>query len=659
MGVAFNDYPHIFSPVKIGPVELKNRIVFSPAVSAHASLIEGEVTDGLVEFVGAQARSGVGMVTIGASPVDFDHGRDFIGCLSIRRDEDIFPLKRLTDEIHRYGAKASCEMIHAGRIARNPTGDPNWANWVPSITEDIEREMSIRGNKFVEINKEQMEEVKLHFAQAAMRLKAANFDCCMIHGAHGNLVSAFLSPRFNQRTDEYGGSLENRMRFPLEVAKAVREAVGPDFGIEYRISSYEYAENSPTVDDVAAFLMKAQEYIDVVNLSAGLICDLEKVAFMMPGYPIDRCLNVERTAYIRSKLDIPVIAVGNIPDIPTAEKILAEGKADIIAMARNILADMDYVNKAYRNEVDDIRTCLHCNLCVTTPGMGGPVRCAVNPQAGRELKYRDIAPAPVAKKVMIVGGGIAGLQAAQIARKRGHEVVLYEKADRLGGRMHEASAMWCKDYFRKYLDWDIRKVEESGATIKLGKAATPADVEAEAPDALIIAIGAEHIKPPIPGLDGPNVIDITQADLRQVPIGKRVVFCGAGASSTEAAIDLARDGHDVTMLDMLAPQQLLRDLAIEIASALRMHMRDLDVGLIGQAKVTQVGEGFVEYETADGAIERIEADTVVSSFGLKPDLAAVAELQGIVRDTYVVGDARQARNIFWANRDAFDVAVEL
>ena len=290
--VDFNDYPHVFSPVKIRNIELKNRLVFSPVVSGHAGVANGEVTEALVKFLGAQARSGVGMVTIGASPVDQGRARDFYGSLSVCRDTDVPGLHRLVEEVHRYGAAISCEILHAGRIAQ-PGALAGRKAWVPWLAPDMDP------NAFEEINEAQMDEVIGEFQAAAVRLRDAGFDMVMIHGAHGNLVSAFLSPATNQRTDAYGGSPENRMRFPLKLVRKVREAVGDDMAIDFRISQNEYVDGGIELEDVIAFLQAASPYIDDAHLSGGWIFDPVYVKYMMPGYPQDRCLNIPRTVVSR------------------------------------------------------------------------------------------------------------------------------------------------------------------------------------------------------------------------------------------------------------------------------------------------------------------------------------------------------------------------
>ena len=575
---SFNDFPHIFTPIKIRNIELKNRLVFSPVVSGHAGVVDGQVTEALVQFLGAQARSGVGMVTIGASPVDQGRARDFFGSLSVCKDEDIPGLHRLVEEVHRYGAAISCEILHAGRIAQ-PNALAGRKAWVPWLTPDMDPDL------FEEIAEEQMDEVIDLFCKAAVRLRDAGFDMVLIHGAHGNLVSAFFSPLTNQRTDEYGGSFENRMRFPLRLVKAVREAVGDNMAIDFRISQNEYADE----------------------------CDL--------GHQYD-----------------PV---------------------DLIAFARNILADMDLVNKAYRGEEDTIRPCLRCIECASRPAVGGGVRCSVNPQLGRELYYREVPEARVKKKVVVIGGGPAGMMAAQTAVKRGHDVVLFERDKELGGRLKEASVLFCKEpYHKRYLAWDRRETLGCGADIRLGVEATPDLVMAENPDEVIVAIGGEHICPPIPGANGDNVITVTEADLGLAPIGKRVVIVGGGFSALECGIQLAYEGHAVTAIDVQPEDKLWREVMNELRSGL-IELRDrYGVQLVDEAMVKEIREGSVVY-TRGGEDFEIPADTVVMACGLRPNKELVGQFVEMMPQVTVVGDARQTGNIFSANMSAFDAAVEL
>ncbi len=280
------------------------------------------------------------------------------------------------------------------------------------------------------------------------------------------------------------------MRFPLEVLEACREEVGRDFNLEMRLSGDERVPGGVSLEERIEFLNAATPYIDLVNISTGGFMNPLALAYTHPGYHLPHMLNVETAAKIKQGITIPVSVVGGITTIEEAEEILASGKADIVAMAKALIADQDLVTKAKRGKADEIRPCLRCLECMHGP-FGAPLRCAVNPQAGRELKYREIPMARKKKRVLVIGGGPAGMTAARTACERGHDVTLWEKSDKLGGRLYEAASMPQKDTFRSYIDWAIRATNKSGAEIVLGKEATPDAVAAEAPDAVIVAVGAE------------------------------------------------------------------------------------------------------------------------------------------------------------------------
>jgi NADPH-dependent 2,4-dienoyl-CoA reductase/sulfur reductase-like enzyme len=387
---------------------------------------------------------------------------------------------------------------------------------------------------------------------------------------------------------------------------------------------------------------------------------------MMPSYTEPRNLNRERTAIIHDQLEIPVITVGNITTMEMAEDILASGDADVVAMARSYLADPEFIKKAYRGEPELIRPCLRCIECAARPGFGGGVRCSVNPQCGRETKYGTLPPIETKKKVMVVGGGPAGMQAAQIASKRGHDVTIYEKSDKLGGRLWEASVLFKKeDTHRKYLWWDIAETERLGVKVRLNTEVTPEFAAAEAPDVIINASGGVHITPPIPGIDGEQVVSVTDADLGRVELGEKVVVMGGGISGLECAIQLAHDGHQVTLIDSLLMDNLWREVMNELRSGLIEQMEWHNVTLVDGATITALEPGVLHYVKADGAGEggtiegTLAADSFVASFGITRDKAFNQAIREVIPEVHVVGDAREPNNIFWANMDGFNVAVEL
>jgi 2,4-dienoyl-CoA reductase-like NADH-dependent reductase (Old Yellow Enzyme family)/thioredoxin reductase len=650
---SFNRFPHVFSPIQVGPVRLKNRIVFAPLVSAHAQSGTGAITDGTVAFVAAQARGGAALITLGSTPVDFERARDFWTDISAVKDADVPMLARVAEAAHRYQAKISAELLHAGRVA-NPESLEGRKAYVASLLPGMDPD------RFEEMDERQIDEVIESFCRAGARLKRAGFDMILVHGAHGNLVSSFFSPVANHRTDRYGGSLENRMRFTLTLLRRLRETVGPKMGLELRISVHEYVEGCPTLEETTAFLLRAQEYLDGVHFSGGSIYSNTSGKYAEPSYLDERNQNVERAAAIRRHLSMPVTVVGNIPGIEAAEEIVASGKADLVAMARNLIADMDLPNKAYRGQVEDIRPCLHCNFCSTFSMRGVEIRCAVNPLVGQEHLVGRVVKADVAKKVMIVGGGPAGMTAAQTAAQRGHDVVLYEAGDRLGGRLHEASAAKPKDYYRRYVDWTVRRTMQSGARVVLGVEVTPELVEREAPDALVVAAGAHHVVPPIAGVGQAHVITVSDADLRAEPVGRRVVLIGGGLSGTECAIDLAQEGREVTIVDQLAADDLLNEVFMTIKTTLQERIADSHVVCLYRAAAERITPDSVLVRDLDtGATSEIACDTVVLAVGLRPDEERVRLISDIIPETYQVGDCREVGDIFTANHEAFFMAMEI
>jgi len=431
-------------------------------------------------------------------------------------------------------------------------------------------------------------------------------------------------------------------------------------GIELRISVHEYVDGCPTIEETTAFLVRAQEYLDGVHFSGGSIYSDSAGKYAEPSYMDARNQNVERAAAIRPHLSIPVTVVGNIPGIDDAEEIVRSGKADIVAMARNLIADMDLPTKAYRGLAEDIRPCLHCNFCSTFAIRGAELRCTVNPMVGQEHTLRRIEKADVKKKVMIAGGGPAGMTAAQTAARRGHDVVLFEAGEKLGGRLFEASAAKPKDYYRRYLDWTVRQTLRSGADVRLGVEVTPELVRKEAPDALILAVGAHHVVPPIAGAEQAHVIDVSQADLRAKPIGKKVAVIGGGLSGTECAIDLAEDGHEVVIVDQLSAEMLLTEVFATIRTTLKERIVKNGVRCCYRVAAEQIGASCIRVRHLDReVVEEIPCDTVVLAVGLEPDEDWVRMMTEIVPETYQVGDCREVGDIFTANHQAFFMALEI
>jgi NADPH-dependent 2,4-dienoyl-CoA reductase/sulfur reductase-like enzyme len=396
----------------------------------------------------------------------------------------------------------------------------------------------------------------------------------------------------------------------------------------------------------------------LVVVSTGGFLSAHAVSHMLPSYHRPHMLNVERAAEIKKSVSLPVSVVGRVTCIEEAEEILAAGKADMVAMARALIADQELVTKAKLGRARDIRPCLGCLECVRGPAIGAPLRCTVNPQAGREVKYREIPLARTKKRVLVIGGGPAGMTAARTLRERGHEVTLWEQSQQLGGRLHEASALPQKDTFRNYVEWAVRTTNASGATIVLGKQATPEAIAAEAPDAVIVAAGAELLRPAIEGIDLPHVVTVSDVDLGLKPTGETVAVCGGGMSGSECALGLAMEGKRVKVVDVLPTKQLCREAIDLVRVALFSLMKQYGVERV-QASVDKITASGLTLALPDGAQVELQADSVVLAFGLRPDTSALAPLLDVVPESYLVGDCNKVGSIFGANHDAFNVAVEV
>ncbi|MDR1068570.1 MAG: FAD-dependent oxidoreductase [Clostridiales Family XIII bacterium] len=656
--MAFNKYPHVYQPIQVGPMTLKNRIQWSPIVSNHCGVEDGLVTPEMLEFTASQAKSGAALITIGSTPIDFDRGRDFYACLSVTKAEDEGGLSLLTREVHKYGAKLSTELIHAGQWAHPRSLTDGKRAWVPSYIPGWHDRLLGR-DKIEEISRPQMLEVIDHYQQAVKRCMDTGFDMVMVHLAHGNLLSSFLSTAFNRRNDSYGGSAKNRWKFPLEVIEAMYDVTKGKIPIEARVVGNEYFEGGTDVRERIEFLKEAQKYIDMIIISAGTLYNEYAMGFNMPGYYAKPGLNVPYAQEMKAALDIPVSVVGGISTLDEAEEIIASGKADIVAMAKAFLADPALVVKGERGREDDIRPCMRCLYCLRNPDESHIDGCAVNPAAGWEYKYTHLAPAMPKKKVMIIGGGPGGMKAARLLAKRGHEAVLYEKSDKLGGRLAEASALFLKDGFRRYYDYAVRKTLLCGARIEFGTEADVAAVKAEAPDALIIACGGELIAPKIEGADLPLVSSVVCADRKKKSYGDKIVVCGAGLSGSECALEFAHEGKAVCVVDIRPVDELYGEMPGFARRMLIDRLAEEGVKVYDRHAVKRfTGEGVI-VEDAYGKESLLAADDIVLAFGVRPDTDKIAALSGLVPETYVIGDARATGQIGDAVADAFNVCVAL
>ena len=634
-------YTHIFQPIKIGPVTARNRLEVSPA-EYHMCSKEGWVTREFAEFTESLASSGAGIVTIGDSPVTQKYFEEGHFQLNMSDPLVVNGLVYVAEAIHKYDGLASLELN-----LRDEEHRP------ADFTID-----EIRG-------------IIESFATAAKHVKQAGFDMVMIHAGHGHVIDQFFHPYFNKRTDEYGtDTIENRCRFAKEIALAVREAIGPAMAIEMRMSGDERlgADLGMSIADMVEFAAYMQDYVDLLHVSSGNLYDMRAGDYMIQGQYMPRAINVELAAAIKKRVRIPVVSVGKFT-VPLAEEHIAAGDCDMVAMIRQFIADPACLKKARSGHADDIRPCIRCNGCTGGgPGvMPKPTRCGVNPRIGHEHLFPIVTPVENPKKVAVVGGGAGGMEAARWLAERGHSPIIFEMSDHLGGNLLRAGENALKADVRDYADWSIRTtLADPRIEVRLNTEATPELLAAEAPDAVVLALGAEPIVPRLPGIDLPNVILAVDADADASLVGDSAVIIGAGLVGTETALGLTYAGNNVTvpertgrkvkLVDMMSRDALLAAQGLNLFKAY-MYCDDLGIEIIDQASLKECTPQGAIVKTADGDEKLLECDTIILSLGLRPRRNQVEALRSICPETYVIGDCKTSRVINDAIREAFFIAM--
>lgn len=659
-------YPHIFSPIRIGKVTLKNRIVIPPMMPCLATP-KGRSTTELSAFMGRLAKSGAGLVSFGESSIDDDRAFDHISTLNLGSDICIPALAMAVEEVHRYGAKATIELSHSGALAYellldgkakiSPSPLPNY---IAPLYKNYEVEV---------MNKEMIDQVKKNFVDAVGRCIRSKFDMVTIHAGHGWLLGQFLSPTFNQRTDEYGGSLENRMRFPLEVLKAIRDSFGDQITLDMRISGNPrlpkgLLPEEDNFDELISFLQAAEPYLDMINFSAGFIPVLETGEYMIPSYLLPHKTNAEYAVRAKKHLHIPISVAGSFVTVAEAEEFIAQGNSDMVGMGRAALADNEIFIKAEQGRDEEIRPCIRCVYCAgrIQPPNFKSIRCSVNPLIGRELEYPDMLLMPAKKrKVMIIGGGPAGMEACQRLSELGHTVLLYDKSSKLGGMLHTASALSFKQDMVKYMNWMIDQTTNSGAEIHLNTEVTEDIIRKVNPDVVLVAIGAVPAYPPIPGMTKTHVVWAGDVDTKKAAVGNKVVIAGAGLTGTECAIGLAQEGKEVTLIDMVKPEDFLNGTSGLVILSLVRLVQELGIKIHFQSTLKNITPNSVTYfDEADNAEHTIECDSVVNALGMAVERGAVEKLMSVIPQSYLLGDCSgKAQNIQTAISDGFTLAKRL
>lgn len=640
-------YPNLLSPIKIGPVTLKNRICLAP-MNLREVDHNGGYTARTIAFNEKFAKGGVALITMGEACVSKKTGSSESFMLRITNPGAFSSLCDLAETVHRWGAKISMEMSHAGALC---IPENNFGNQPMSASAYVKPS----GVAVREMTEEDMLQVAEDFGDAALTLKNAGFDMVQFHAGHGWLIHQFLSPRTNHRTDQYGGSLENRCRFPILCLENIRKKVGKNFPVDMRMTGDEIIEGGYHIDEGKEIAKLLSPYVDMIQVSTGGIFHPDATARMSPGVFMEKGCNVDFATAIKSVVDIPVSTVAGINEPDMMEQTIRDGRADLILMGRGLICEPEMPNKLAAGRFDDCNRCLRCNECHNRLFAKNWFLCTLNPEVGFETRLP--VPAPTTKKnVLVVGGGPGGMMAALTAAKRGHTVTLCERGAELGGAIRFADHVYFKRdmaYWRHQME---RRLADSSVEVRLNTEVTADYVNEMKPDVLIVAVGAAPIEPPITGLDNPKVI--VGATMHDSPqnYGDKVVVIGGGLVGCESAAELHANGKDVTVVEMLP------GIANGCGQA---QSNSLRVGMIGVKVMTSTAvkritdEGvWVQPEGQDE--ELLPADSVILSAGMKARTALVEELQtATVPEFYAIGDCSNARKMGDAIREGYYTAVNL
>lgn len=648
-------FPHLLSEIQVGKQTYKNRVVNAPRGGIWDE--EPGVYDTDIEQLtdaDAKCEGGVAAYYIGETAVSASGGRganEFYGFEDFS-EPHMRRYVQYCDRIHKYGAKALVELSHMG-LAK-----PESEEGAPAVGPS--EMINSYGAKVEALSEEGIKEVAEEFAKAACFMKKAGYDGVLIHCGHGWLPHQFLSVRWNKREDQYGGSIENRSRFTVDVLQAMRKACGEDFILECRISGDEHLEDGYDMQTIVDYCKQIEPYCDMIHVSAGVYYKPMETKMMSTLYDAHGC-NMDAAYAIKQAVEIPVAVVGGINDPADAERFIEEGKCDIVVLCRQLQADPDFVSKAATGRACEIRKCLRCMRCYPGPfeeafeELGGefPEGCSVNPYL-LHFDMRHPKQADESKKVLVIGGGVGGMQAALTASERGHQVTLVEKSGRLGGILNFAENDTDKYDLKGLAEAMSCEVRSRNIKVFLNKEADSDMVKDN--DVVICAIGSSTLIPPIPGLE--DATEALAAYKIDAKIGDEVIILGGGLVGSETAIHLAKQGRKVTIVEM-------RDALAPDAYRLHKHkvrqiIEAMDITVMTEAKCLFVKDNKVVVETAQGE-KTLSADTVIAALGMKAnptdEIKALAE--SLDKEYYEIGDCKRARKIFDAVEEGFLTAYAL
>ncbi len=640
----------LFTPYTVKGVTFRNRIVLPP-MNTNLADPDGSVNERFTKYYVERGKGGAGLLIVSSAYID-PAAKKRSGALLLHDDGFIPKLKKFTDAVHLTGARIFQQLNHNGRLLSSSkdlktaaTGDAVGPSAIPHLS---------TGKMSRALTPAEIQAYVEKYAQAGRRAREAGFDGVELHGTHGYLINQFFSVYSNRRTDAYGGSLENRMRFPLEVYRRTRELTGEDFIICYRINAREYAPVETPIEDVIALARRLEaEGIDLLHVSAGNSETASMVLRMIPPLSVPQGCYADFAAVIKKNVSVPVITVGRITSPEIAEEILQEGKADFVATGRALIADPYWPKKAAGGETVNIRPCIACNQgCMERLSKEKVVRCFCNPEVGFE---GELQPALIKKKVLVVGGGPAGIEAAIIAASRGHAVQLFEKEQRLGGQSFLVAKPPGMECFLDIMDYWLNELKRLDVEIQLNRAPSVEDILKHRPDVVILATGSIPFIPAIEGIENRNVLNAWDV-LAGKEVGKKVAVVGGGFVGLETALFLVKKGKDIVLIEKLA--ELMLDAGALNRARLKGELDKTNVIVKLKTELLAIGDRQITV-MKEGETHDLPVDTVVLALGAKAQNTLQRDLTGKVPELYAVGDCVEARNMIEAIHEAYDVAAAI